>query len=222
VLCDENKARVQAQLDINNRLVEPRLAATETTGVTKVFGSAVLVPFCTYQGKPSILYTIRSRKLRSHRSDISFPGGKVEEQDNGDAIETAVRECCEELTISKESIDVWGKVLREAKYIRPQYLTTPVIANLGIIEELDLKMQAPSFEVEKVIIVPLEHLCDPSNQGYTAFKMVHPREEVDKYYNVLFHHPEKRIWGMCANFTAFILPLLYTPFKTEKTWGFFK
>ena len=83
---------------------------------------------------------------------FSFPGGKVEEKDNNDLVRTAVRECCEELSITPDSIDVWGQWLREAKYIRPMYLTIPVIANLGRIENLQLKMKEPSPEVESVLI----------------------------------------------------------------------
>ncbi|XP_063712551.1 mitochondrial coenzyme A diphosphatase NUDT8-like [Symsagittifera roscoffensis] len=215
VLSDLNKKRVQNVLEENNRLVQKSISRAGKSEEEREFGSAVLVPFCTYRDKPSILYTVRSRNLISHRNDLSFPGGKVEDQDNKDLVRTAVRECCEELDIHKDQIDVWGHVLRDAKYIRRRYLTIPVIANLGRIEDLKLKMEHPTPEVESILIVPLDYfLAENSTQRYTVYKMVYPREgEVDKYRNTLFTHPQKRIWGMCANFTAALLPIMHPPFE---------
>ena len=83
---------------------------------------------------------------------FSFPGGKVEESD-GTLVRTAVRECCEELNISESDIDVWGQYLRMVKYVLPRYMTIPVIANLGDIEDLtDLKHIKPSQEVDSILI----------------------------------------------------------------------
>ena len=68
VLSDDNKKRVASIIHINNRNVEQRLSLAGNE--KRNFGSAVLVPFCTYRGKPSILYTIRSKNLHSHRNDV--------------------------------------------------------------------------------------------------------------------------------------------------------
>ena len=38
--------------------------------------SAVLIPFCTVKGVPSLMYNIRSSKLKSHRGEVCFPGGR--------------------------------------------------------------------------------------------------------------------------------------------------
>ena len=42
--------------------------------------AAILVPICTVQGTPSILFTRRSAQLSSHASQISFPGGYYDEE----------------------------------------------------------------------------------------------------------------------------------------------
>lgn len=73
--------------------------------------AAILIPLCTVQGTPSILFTRRSATLSNHASQISFPGGYYDEtldgmmhnhDDDGDddddrLVNTALRETQEEL-----------------------------------------------------------------------------------------------------------------------------
>ncbi|KAL3823471.1 hypothetical protein ACHAXA_010231 [Cyclostephanos tholiformis] len=65
--------------------------------------AAILVPLCTVQGTPSILFTRRSSKLSTHASEISFPGGNHDEALDSSGgwtnklINTALREMKEEL-----------------------------------------------------------------------------------------------------------------------------
>lgn len=69
--------------------------------------AAILLPLCTVQGVPSILFTRRSATLSTHASQISFPGGYYDEELDGAVdnnseqqqrlINTALRETQEEL-----------------------------------------------------------------------------------------------------------------------------
>ena len=61
--------------------------------------AAVLVPLCTIDNEPAILFTLRSATLSSHAGQISFPGGHADcvDEEREDPVVTAIRETKEEL-----------------------------------------------------------------------------------------------------------------------------
>ena len=61
--------------------------------------AAVLVPLCTVDNEPAILFTLRSATLSSHAGQISFPGGHADcvDEEREDPVVTAIRETKEEL-----------------------------------------------------------------------------------------------------------------------------
>jgi len=60
----------------------------------KLIKSAVLVPIVFDEGQCSILLTYRSAKLKDHANQISFPGGRID-QDDISPVHTAIRETFE-------------------------------------------------------------------------------------------------------------------------------
>eukprot|EP00978_Attheya_sp_CCMP212_P028421 scaffold98018_cov48-Attheya_sp.AAC.5 len=60
--------------------------------------AAVLIPICSVNSVPSILFTRRSPGLKSHASQVSFPGGHFEEGVDATLTDTALREASEELS----------------------------------------------------------------------------------------------------------------------------
>ena len=60
--------------------------------------AAVLVPLCTVDNEPAILFTLRSATLSSHAGQISFPGGHADcvDEEREDPVVTAIRETKEE------------------------------------------------------------------------------------------------------------------------------
>ncbi|XP_074627427.1 mitochondrial coenzyme A diphosphatase NUDT8-like isoform X2 [Acropora palmata] len=71
--------------------------------------AAVFVPFCLVNSVPSVLLTLRSSRLNSHRGEVSFPGGKRDPEDKS-LVETAIREMEEELGIEKSHVQVWASM----------------------------------------------------------------------------------------------------------------
>ena len=52
--------------------------------------ASVLIPLLESEGELFVLLTQRSKKMRSHAGQVSFPGGKQDTQDEN-SLETALR-----------------------------------------------------------------------------------------------------------------------------------
>ncbi|KAI6068344.1 Nucleoside diphosphate-linked moiety X motif 8 [Aix galericulata] len=185
------------------------LAAAAGGGGAAAAGAAVLVPLCSVRGRPSLLYTLRCRRLPGpHSGDVSFPGGKREASD-GDAVATALRETREELGLELGEGSVWG-MLRSLPD-RQGMLVVPVVANLGPLE--NLKLSPNPEEVAETFTLPLAHLLREENQGYTHFRTG------GRYGYTLpvFLHGPHRVWGLTAIITELTLELLAPERYLRKT-----
>ncbi|KAI4456501.1 nudix hydrolase [Holotrichia oblita] len=154
--------------------------------------AAVLVPICVVDGKTSLLYTLRTSHLRSHKGQVSFPGGQ-HDSDDGSLENTAIRETYEELGIDPMTVKIWGtgNFLTSSSNTR----VMPVVGH--ITNPVDLsKLNINRFEVEEVFSVSLETLCDPSKNGYTQFSI---------YSAPVFLGGQRRIWGLTAIITHVFL-----------------
>ena len=69
--------------------------------------ASVLIPLLEREGQTLLLLTKRSEKLRSHSGQVSFPGGKQDEQDQS-SLETALREAREEIGLESKSVRILG------------------------------------------------------------------------------------------------------------------
>ena len=74
---------------------EPRAQVREFRALEEMFEqlapAAVLVPLTEVDGRMDVVLTKRSRQMRNHPGQVSFPGGRMD-QDDGDLIRTALRE----------------------------------------------------------------------------------------------------------------------------------
>uniref|UniRef100_A0A671LQZ1 Uncharacterized LOC107703002 n=2 Tax=Sinocyclocheilus anshuiensis TaxID=1608454 RepID=A0A671LQZ1_9TELE len=188
-----NEARCRRSLQANAALY-----AREGTS-----WAAVLVCLCAVSGDPTLLFTLRSAKLKGrHKGDVSFAGGKKDPSDRT-VVDTALREAREELGIHITEDKVWGvlKPLRDTSGM----MIAPVIANLGPLEALSFRPN-PS-EVEEIFTLTLEHLCQPQNRGYTHFRTG------DRYGYTLpvFHSPKHRVWGLTAVALDHALKIIVPP-----------
>jgi len=71
--------------------------------------AAVLVPLLPRPDGVHVLFTERSKELRAHGGQVSFPGGGIEPQDQG-ARDAALRESFEEVGLRKEHVEIVGQL----------------------------------------------------------------------------------------------------------------
>jgi 8-oxo-dGTP pyrophosphatase MutT (NUDIX family) len=71
--------------------------------------AAVLIPIYYKDGQYHILFMQRTERVKVHKGQISFPGGACEPND-GTAVNTALRECTEEVGVAAESVELLGEL----------------------------------------------------------------------------------------------------------------
>ena len=113
--------------------------------------SAVLIAFFEEEGNARVILTRRSRSLRKHRGEVSFPGGRI---DPGETAEdAALRESFEEIGLAPSSVEIIGHLhpivtLASTSFIQPV---------IGVLKERPSLRAAPD-EVERVFDVALVEL----------------------------------------------------------------
>lgn len=146
--------------------------------------AAVIVPIFKFQGQWHVLFTKRSSHVTHHKGQICFPGGVKEDHDQL-LWHTALRETHEEIGISPQKIN---KLHELDHHITPtKFKIKPFIVTLNDINELNPNPE----EIDRIIIVPLNHLQNSSNIRFEE------RIFFNQKFNVpFFHYQEEIIWGV--------------------------
>jgi 8-oxo-dGTP pyrophosphatase MutT (NUDIX family) len=118
--------------------------------------ASVLVPVMRRRDGLQLLLTVRSETLRSHKGQISFPGGRREESD-ASAAAAAKREAEEETGIPPSAVEVIGYLDDYPTITR--YMVTPVV---GLVEDV-AEVKPCAREVAKIFEVPLPFVLDPKS-----------------------------------------------------------
>lgn len=154
--------------------------------------AAVLIGLVWRASGPTILLTRRSDDLPTHPGQVSFPGGKQDERDDG-PVTTALREAEEEIGLDRARVIVLGHLPRMVTITR--FAITPVV---GLIEPPVSLTPSPD-EVAEIFELPLAHCLCPDHYRRHAYA----RDGVTGHYLSLTHD-HHHIWGA----TAAILRLL--------------
>lgn len=147
--------------------------------------AAVLVPLCTQEGAPSILFTKRSDRVGTHKGQVSFPGG-MRDADDASFADTALREVEEELGIVRSEVELLGR-FHEATAITGVRVV-PFIGYLGQFEALDLAVN--DDEIDHVFCLSLRDLVAPEKRYLQSF-------ESQRKFQVFDAGPYP-VWGLTA------------------------
>ncbi len=129
-----------------------RAHPVESVGVR---ASAVLAPLYEEEGRVHLVLTRRAQHLRSHRGEVSFPGGRRDPGDR-DLRATALREAHEETGLDPSTVEIVGE-LDHLTTVTSRSFIVPYIGVLPGRPELEPNPE----EVERILHVSLRELLDP-------------------------------------------------------------
>lgn len=153
--------------------------------------SAVLVLIVPWGNTLAIPFIRRVNAGKYHGGQIAFPGGKMEKSDVN-ALQTALRECHEEIGVPEERVSILG-VLSDIYIPLSNFNITPIVGTTLYMPEFTLSQN----EVEQIIMVKLHDLFDDKNKTTTSFYR-HEHEIVAPGYKI----GENFIWGATAMIIA--------------------
>ena len=167
--------------------------------------SAVLFSIIPHEDKPYDLILIhRSNIGTRHRGEMSFPGGKFEDDKDKSLRDTALRETEEEIGVPRESIKIIGCL--DDFPTMTKYIITPYVAFID--KNQILKRQ--EREVQMIINIPIdfftsktqfrEQTVDVDGNKFPVFYFTYKDPENSQKYTV---------WGATAYMIVTFIEMLY-------------
>ena len=158
---------------------------------------AVLFPLEEASGiSTGVLLTKRKQNLSKHAGQISFPGGKQEQDET--LTQTALRETHEEIGLYSKDIELLGS-------LSPLYINVSnfcVHPFVGALQQPPESLTPQDDEVEKILKVPLKKLADPSIEHREKW-VINGAEISVPFYA----YEGETIWGATAMMLAELLRL---------------
>jgi 8-oxo-dGTP pyrophosphatase MutT (NUDIX family) len=161
--------------------------------------AAVLMPIIELDGEPCFLLTVRTKDVKTHKGQISFPGGM--RHDGEPLLTTALRETYEEVGIAADRIEVLGRFHEYASITG--YCVTPFAGYIPT----PFSAVPHAGEVAEILNVPMRIFLDPVRVR------IEQRYRLGQKMDVHFYSYEAhQIWGLTAriirDFMEQIRPLL--------------
>lgn len=147
--------------------------------------AAVLIPIIARE-EPSILFTQRTSHLTRHAGQVSFPGGRAQD-DDGSLVLTALRETHEETGIDSSFVTVAGFL--DPYETGTGYAILPVV---GLLRE-GFALVPETNEVAEIFEVPLAFLMDSANRQRRTMEW---QGRMRAFY--AFNYGPHYIWGATA------------------------
>jgi len=187
-------------------LPEGRSLEMPTEKFAKVKESAVLVFLILKDHQLHFCLTRRNRNMKHHPGQISFPGGRREENESTMA-ETALRELEEETGSDKTKVKIIGR-LSELYVSVSNFIIHPIVGYID--HEPEFKIDPE--EVEELILLPVESFFDKKNIVSIEIDTTSGKLNVP-----CFRIKETIIWGatamIVAEFTALLSELVHPKVK---------
>ncbi len=154
--------------------------------IDNVGRAAVLIPIWKEDESLSFLLTLRTKKVQTHKGQISFPGG-MRNSTEEPLVQTALRETQEEIGIFDNQIRILGQF--DEYLSTTKLIVTPFVGRI----EPPLVIQKNPEEVEEVIKVPFSLFQKPELLRTEIRQRLNERVKV-------YHYDFKGldVWGLTA------------------------
>jgi 8-oxo-dGTP pyrophosphatase MutT (NUDIX family) len=162
--------------------------------------AAVLLPlFVDDTGETRLLLTRRSGRLRNHRGEVAFPGGRLDADET--PVQAALREAEEEVALPRHAVRLVGE-LEPLTTVVSSSRITPLVGVVDDMTTLLPSLRPNPGEVDRIFSVTLTELTHPDCY----------REEIwafaDGTFPVWFFEVEDdTIWGATARMIRRLLDL---------------
>lgn len=150
--------------------------------------ASVLIPIVMRDEGLTVLLTERAAHLHHHPGQISFPGGRFEEEDI-DPVTTALREAEEEVGLQPEYVEILGS-LPEYK-TGTGYQVSPIVSLIMP----GFPVRTDPSEVASIFEVPLSFLMDGKNHQRRSFDLP---DNAGKRHFYAMPYEQHFIWGATA------------------------
>lgn len=161
--------------------------------------SSVMIPLYEEDDQVHMILTRRSKMMRHHTSEISFPGGNSEPEDT-DEWATAKREAYEEINLDPALPKKIG-TLESFITVGSKSFVTPVVATLDGRPEL----KANPYEVEKILHVPLTELLLPEVYHEEVWELRNGQQRNIHFFELI----GDTVWGATGSMIQQFLTIIH-------------
>jgi 8-oxo-dGTP pyrophosphatase MutT (NUDIX family) len=166
--------------------------------------AGVLAPLFEEGGEARVVLTRRSADLRTHRGQVSFPGGRIDERE--DAPAAALREAHEEVGLDPGLVTAVGWLHPVLTMVSASFIL-PV---LGTLAERPRLVANPT-EVERIFDVSLAELADPEvfhEERWHLPGRVIAESEDNSFPVWFFEISGELVWGATARMLRELLSIV--------------
>ena len=151
--------------------------------------AGVLVPLFRYNGEYKVLFTKRTNRVEHHKGQVSFPGGRVDDED-ASLEETALRETHEEIGLPRDEVTILGKI-DDMVTLTSSFIVHPFVGLIPYPYDFSISPD----EVKRLVQVPLMIFFSDNDSYYK-------KDTIDiegtTYPGPAYEYQEDVIWGATA------------------------
>ncbi len=159
---------------------------------------AVLILLYPYKNKAFFPLIKRPVYKGVHSGQIAFPGGKMEEED-GDEVDTALREAWEEVGIMPEQVKLIGR-MSDLFIPTSNFLVSPVLGYSEVVPDFVPEEK----EVARIIQAAVSTLYEPSIRKQKILEFSNNFRLDTPYFEV----DQEMVWGATAMILSELLQIL--------------